>query len=69
MKEKFKKLPLEKKIKYTIVLILLSPMIIIGTIILLGIAVQVKGSSRQSYKYKKVIKKGLFWDTEYLIER
>ena len=24
---------------------------------------------REEKKYKKIIKKGLFWDTEYLIER
>lgn len=65
MKEQFKKLPLDKKIKYTFLMILFFPILLL----FMGAVANAKAEARQSMKYKKVIKKGLLWDTEYLIER
>lgn len=60
-----KTIPLDKKIKYTILGILFLPVILI----VLGAFASAVRQSEQNKKYKKVIKKGLLWDTEYLIER
>lgn len=62
MKEK---IPLEKKIKYIILCIIFFP----ALLMILSAMAKSAHESRQNKKYKKVIKKGLFWDTEYLIER
>lgn len=37
--------------------------------IFVGIAKAVSAKMEEKKRYKKVIKKGLLWDTEYLIER
>lgn len=69
MKEAFKKLPLDKKIKYTFLMIILIVIFFPAIIMLLGMVASAKAESRQNLKYKKVIKQGLFWDTTYLIEK
>lgn len=60
-----KTIPLDKKIKYTILAIIFLPV----AIMVLGALANAMAQSRENKKYKKVIKKGLLWDTEYLIER
>jgi len=65
MREIFKGLPLDKKIKYSILIIMFFPAILIIASIFIGVVQR----SKESTKYRKVIKKGLFWDTEYLIEK
>lgn len=69
MKEQQTKLPLEKRIKYialaTIICIVFFPTIIY----FIAMITSARAESRQSLKYKKVVKQGLFWDTTYLIER
>lgn len=62
---KKEKLPLEKRIKYIILCIIFFP----ALLMILSAMAKSAHESRQNKKYKKVIKKGLFWDTEYLIER
>lgn len=54
-----------KKLKLVLFHIIFAPIIIFFVVsILKSIA-----RKRQEKRYRKIIKKGLFWDTEYLIEK
>lgn len=58
----FKELPFKEKL-FTIFILL--PTTIIMVAIIKGLVNKIQERSR----YRKVIKKGFFWDTEYLIEK
>lgn len=61
--EVFKKMTFKQKV-FTIFVIM--PLVFI---FILPIAKAVSEKIEEKKKYKKAIKKGLFWDTEYLIEK
>jgi hypothetical protein len=55
----------KNKIKLILFKIIFTPILIVVSKYIIR-AIETK---RQEKKYKKIIKKGLFWDTEYLIEK
>lgn len=53
------------KIKRVILTVLFLP----AFILVLKYLARMSQERQEAKRYKKIIKKGLFWDTEYLIER
>lgn len=66
MKEK---LPREKRIKYIALAIIICVVFFPAIVFLLSSIANARAEARQSLRYKKVVKRGLLWDTTYLIER
>ncbi len=57
------------KIKRFIFSVILLPLFVLALKLILKNLFRIIQERQQVKRYKKIIKKGLFWDTEYLIER
>lgn len=54
-----------KKLRLALFYIIFAPIIIFMTSTIINAIAR----KREEKRYRKIIKKGLFWDTEYLIEK
>ena len=60
--EAFKKMTFKQKL---FVIFIITPMLLL----FIGLTKALMSKTEERRKYKKVIKKGILWDTEYLIEK